>query len=52
MGKLTTPRELPTSAERQALLEQELRRRTREWIQRIVNEELEAALGCGDGRQI
>jgi len=47
MGKLTTLCELPTSAKRQAFLEQELRRRTREWIQRIVNEELEAALGCG-----
>lgn len=39
--------EFPSREERQGFLEEELRRKTREWIERMVNEELEIALGIG-----
>jgi len=38
---------LPTSEEREGFLEEELRGRTREWIEEMVNEELDVALGMG-----
>ena len=38
---------LPAREEREGILEQKLRGKTREWIEDIVNEELDAALGTG-----
>jgi len=38
---------LPSRAERREFLEQQLRERTREWIEVMVNEELDVALGLG-----
>jgi len=38
---------LPTRKERKEFLEQQLRERTKEWIELMVNEELDAALGIG-----
>ena len=37
----------PSREERQGFLEEELRRKVREWIETMVNEELESALGIG-----
>jgi transposase-like protein len=39
--------ELPSEEERRSFVEDELRRRTREWIVEMVNEELDIALGIG-----
>jgi len=47
MGKSITDLGLATTAERRGYLEEQLRCRTREWIERMVNEELEIALGVG-----
>lgn len=38
---------LPTRGQREGLLEDRLREKTREWIEVMVNEELDAALGTG-----
>ena len=47
MGKSITGLSLATRAERRGYLEEQLRCKTREWIERMVNEELEIALGVG-----
>ena len=47
MKKDSAVLEFPSRAERKEFLEEELRRRTREWIEGMVNEELELALGIG-----
>ena len=47
MGKDSTTLGLRTRNERRGFLEQELRRRTRDWLEQMVNEELEMALGVG-----
>jgi len=47
MGKTITDLGLATTAERRGYLEEQLRCKTREWIERMVNEELEIALGVG-----
>jgi transposase-like protein len=47
MGKSITDLSLPTRDERRGYLEEQLRCKTREWIERMVNEELEIALGVG-----
>jgi len=47
MGKSITDSGLSTRTERRGYLEEQLRCKTREWIERMVNEELEVALGVG-----
>lgn len=47
MNKSNAVLEFPSREERKDFLEEELRRRTREWIEVMVNEELELALGIG-----
>jgi transposase-like protein len=47
MGKSITDSGLAARAERRGYLEEQLRCKTREWIERMVNEELEMALGVG-----
>lgn len=47
MSKSSTIYAIPTREERQGFLEEQIRERTRECIEAIVNEELEAALGIG-----
>jgi len=47
MSKDSTTLSLRTTNERRGFLEEELRRRTRDWIEQMVNEELEVALGVG-----
>ena len=47
IGKDSRLDELSTREERQGYLEEQLRWITREWIERMVDEELEAALGIG-----
>ncbi len=44
---ITRGMRMPSREERRSFLEEELRRRTREWIAEMVNEELEVALGVG-----
>lgn len=38
---------VPTRGQREGFMEEQLRRKTREWIEGMVNEELDAALGTG-----
>lgn len=47
MNKSSTIYAIPTREERERFLEDELRYRTREWIEKMVNEELDIALGIG-----
>jgi transposase-like protein len=47
MNKSNAVLEFPSREERKNFVEEELRRRTREWIEMMVNEELELALGIG-----
>jgi transposase-like protein len=47
MSKDAAKTPLPSRTERREFLEQHLRARTREWIEMMVNEELDAALGLG-----
>jgi len=47
MKKHTGNEGLPTSEQRKGFLERELRGKVREWIEEMVNEELDAALGMG-----
>jgi putative transposase len=47
MGEDTAKGRFPTREERREFLEQQLRKRTREWIEVMVNEELDVALGLG-----
>lgn len=44
---ITRGMRMPSREERRSFLEEELRRRTREWIVEMVNDELEIALGIG-----
>jgi putative transposase len=45
MGKRTLKLQLPTRKERKETLEEQLRAKTREWIEGLVEDEFEAALG-------
>jgi len=47
MKKYSEKGSLPTRGQREGILEDRLRLKTREWIEEMVNEELDAALGTG-----
>ena len=47
MKKYSEKGSLPTRGQREEFLEDRLRLKTREWIEEMVNEELDAALGTG-----
>lgn len=47
MKKISTELRMPARGDRRRFLDEELRARTRVWIEEMVNEELDAALGFG-----